>query len=215
MVTQFFLTTYRLKKTADSACEHPIKGLYFLLKVLVVKNSLANARDVKRHGFNPWVGIPLPFSLTTGGLNRECGLKLSCLNLSLPSSDYRIKTKLNVMACKSLQRWLQTSWLFLLFSWNFLTNIYFPPFPHTHSCISALHAFPAFCVYTYHLSFSLFLSSQVISQNPSWHSRRNSMQTRCFCLALCWDPGQFIEHGTAQACHICLLQWVTLTFSII
>ena len=56
MVTQFFLTTYRLKKTADSACEHPIKGLYFLLKVLVVKNSLANARDVKRHGFNPWVG---------------------------------------------------------------------------------------------------------------------------------------------------------------
>ena len=34
--------------------------------VLVVKNSPANAGDVKRHGFNPWVGkIPLEEDMAT------------------------------------------------------------------------------------------------------------------------------------------------------
>lgn len=59
------------------------------------------------------------------------------------------------MACKSLQRWLQTSWLFLPFFWNFLTNIYFPPFrPHTFLYLSTPHFSNFLCLYVSSLLFS-------------------------------------------------------------
>ena len=47
-----------------AACLWPLKLLP--TGVLVVKNSPANAGDVKRHGFNPWVGkIPLEEDMAT------------------------------------------------------------------------------------------------------------------------------------------------------
>lgn len=110
-----------------------------------------------------------------------------------------------------------------LVSWNFLISIYSSLTPwHTHILIiiSALHAFPGFCVFAHFLSFSLFLSSspnetQLISQNPSWPTR---LETACrqdhSCLALHWDLAQSMAQHKHAVCVCCNeLSWCPRLFS--